>query len=104
MNRKFNDMHILKLLENEQRKELTKVGKELKKIELKIKDVLKIEKEVKKILKKWPSYCKIDSYPIDEVLADLGNEQETLICLKEGFEHSINFIHAKRKMKKRKLR
>jgi len=103
MNRKFNDMHILKLLETAQRKELTKVDKELKIIELKIKGVFKVEKEAKRILKKLPSYCKLDSYPIDEVLADLGNEQESLICLKQGFEHSLKFIRAKRQQKKRKL-
>ena len=100
MNRKFNDMHILKLLENEQKKELAKVGKQLKIIESKIKDVFKIEKESKRILKKFPSYCKLDSYPIDEVLAELGNEQESLICLKQGFEHSLKFIQNKRRAKK----
>ena len=101
MNRKFNDMHILKLQESEQKKELTKVDKELKKIESKIKDVLKIEKEVKRIIKKFPSYCKLDSYPIEEVLAELGDEQESLICLKQGFEHSLKFIRAKRSLKRK---
>ena len=101
MNRKFNDMHILKLLENAQRKELAKADKELKKIQSKIEDVLRIEKEVKRIIKKFPSYCKLDSYPIEEVLAELGDEQESLICLKQGFEQSLKFIRAKRSLKRK---
>lgn len=101
MNRKFNDMHILKLLENEQKKGLVKVDKELKKTELMIERVLKMEKEAKRILKKFPSYCKLDTYPMNEILAELGNQQEAIICLKLGFEHSLKFIRVKRSLKKK---
>ncbi len=101
MNRKFNDMHILKLLETKIKKEVQKEKNELGRIQDTLSCMASDRKDCIKLLRRFGKHCKFDPYNYEDMVDPLKTRATTLENSIAIGQIALKFITTKRKTKTR---
>ena len=104
MNRKYNDMHILKLLEVDFKKKITDEQSEVDTINMVLEGYANDRKDCLKFLRTFGKHCRFDPYNYEDIIDPLNTRVFTLQNTIALQQLSIKFIKSKRNMKKRKLK
>ena len=100
MNRKFNDMHILKLLETKIKKEISKERNELGRITDTLSCMASDRRDCIKLLRRFGKHCKFDPYNYEDIIDPLQTRAITLQNSIALGQIIIKFIVNKRRTKK----